>query len=403
MKTHNINKALQLEERSTVQSIMASTDTNETASLSATDALKLISPFFPQEWALTAPTSIRITKLTNGLMNTLHHIHRTNAANSEPASLLIRHFGLEGSFKEPTGTSIDLSAAQQAVVYWEMSRRGWGPKVYGFFPGGRLEGFVEGSHTLTAQDSTREDVRRGVARAYARLNSLRLPLRKDSFVTVVRELGESAESKREDVLRTFLGVEDPTGTVKRFADVFRETDWAREFAWVAGLFEKYDCKTTITHGDTNYLNVLVKGSDNSESESDKYGCSVMLIDYETVSYSYRGFDIGGHFNERMYSYNQPDSQLTGFVAPGIDEQRSFCESYLREMQDLGGDVLPDIDTVDHLMLEASIGRLYHLLHTAAMCTVYDEVEVDPLFLTSLVHMMKTYKQLKWEFVQSHRE
>lgn len=401
MKTHNINKALQLEERSTVQSIMASTDINKAASLSATDALKLISPFFPQEWALTAPTSIRITKLTNGLMNTLHHIHRTNASNFEPASLLIRHFGLEGSFKEPTGTSIDLSAAQQAVVYWEMSRRGWGPKVYGLFPGGRLEEFVEGSHTLTAEDSMREDVRRDVARAYARLHSLRLPLRKDSFVTVVRELSESAESKREEVLQTLMEIEDPTGTVEKFAAVFRETNWVKEFAWVSGLFEKYDCKTTVTHGDTNYLNVLVKGSDNNESDKD--GCSVMLIDYETVSYSYRGFDIGGHFNERMYSYNQPDSQLTGFAAPDIDEQRSFCESYLQEMRDLGENASSEIDTIDHLLLEASIGRLYHLLHTTAMCTVYDEVEVDPLFLSSLVHMMGIYKQLKWEFVQSHRE
>ena len=57
-----------------------------------------------------------------------------------------------------------------------------------------MEEFVEGSHTLTAEDSMREDVRRDVARAYARLHSLRLPLRKDSFVTVVRELSESAES-----------------------------------------------------------------------------------------------------------------------------------------------------------------------------------------------------------------
>jgi hypothetical protein len=35
-----------------------------------------------------------------------------------------------------------------------------------------------------------------------------------------------------------------------------------------------------------------------------------------------------------------------------------------------------------------------------MCTVYDEVELDPLFLASLVHMMKTYRQLKREFLQT---
>lgn len=37
-----------------------------------------------------------------------------------------------------------------------MGRRGWGPQVYGFFPGGRLEEFIEGSHTLTADESRGE-------------------------------------------------------------------------------------------------------------------------------------------------------------------------------------------------------------------------------------------------------
>jgi len=92
------------------------------------------------------------------------------------------------------------------------------------------------------------------------------------------------------------------------------------------------------------------------------------------------------------------------AAPDVNEQRSFCESYLREMRALGeDDVSSDFDTVDHLMLEASIGRLYHLLHTTAMCTVYDEVEVDPLFLPSLVHMIEACKELKWEFVRRHQK
>lgn len=247
-------------------------------------------------------------------------------------------------------------------------------------------------------------MRRDVARAYARLHSLQFPLRKDSFATVVKDLGKSAVRKREEVLWTLSEVEDSSGTVVEFIGIFGSTDWAREFAWVSALFGKYSCRATITHGDTTYLNILVKSSGDSENESSNSSCSVMLIDYETVSYSYRGFEIGGHLNERMYCYDQPGSQLTGFAAPDVNEQRSFCESYLREIRGLEeDDVSSDIDTVDHLLLEASIGRLYHLLHTTAMCTVYDEVETDPLFLSSLAHMMKTYKELKWEFAHIHRE
>lgn len=227
-----------------------------------------------------------------------------------------------------------------------------------------------------------------VARAYARFHSLRLPLRKDNFKRVIQESSQGSQSKQEEVLREVLAIQDPAA--REFATVLETTDWTRELNWVSDLFRKHSCKKTLTHGDTNYQNILVK---NYESEN-----RIVLIDYETASYGYRGFDIGGHFNERMYCYNQPESQLTGFEAPDLTEQRSFCEAYLEEIQERGE--MSEHDTVDHLMLEAKIGRLFSLLFTNLMCTVFDEVEVDPLFLSGLVHMMKTYRQLKLEFLST---
>ena len=60
--------------------------------------------------------------------------------------------------------------------------------------------------------------------------------------------------------------------------------------------------------------------------------------------------------------------------------------------------LTERDTVEHLMIEADIGRLYHLLVTDLLCMVYDDVEVEPLFLSGLFHMMQTYKQLKQDII-----
>jgi hypothetical protein len=65
-------------------------------------------------------------------------------------------------------------------------------------------------------------------------------------VVVVRELSESAEG----VFRTLSKVEDSSGAVAEFIGIFRSTDWARELACVSGLFERHNCKITITHGDT---------------------------------------------------------------------------------------------------------------------------------------------------------
>lgn len=162
--------------------------------------------------------------------------------------------------------------------------------------------------------------------------------------------------------------------------------------WVAELFERFACKVTVTHGDANYLNTLVKDKEKTEGED----CEVVLIDYETVSYSYRGFDMGGHFKERMYCYDQPDSQLTGYEANDSGGQRLFCEEYFLELRRLRVESSED-DTVEHLMLEAKIGRLCQILFTNLMCRVYDEVEVDPLFLSGLTHMMKTYEEFVAQF------
>lgn len=176
--------------------------------------------------------------------------------------------------------------------------------------------------------------------------------------------------------------------------MFEATDWVAEMEWVAGLFEKHDCKITVTHGDTNFLNVLVRPTSTDRNDDEKDN-RIVLIDYETVSYSYRGFDIGGHFSERMYCYSLPDSQLTGYPAPNVEEQRAFCEAYLCELRALGVEECDD--TVEQLLLEARIGRLWHSLFVNMMCTVFDEAELDPVFLEALMHMMEGHWALKGEF------
>ncbi|GAB7323749.1 hypothetical protein MBLNU13_g07211t1 [Cladosporium sp. NU13] len=374
---------------------MAATEPRTPILLDTLDALRLLSSFFPSEWATTEISAVHTKRITGGFINSLQLIWRDTdptATTTEPTAILIRHFGQSGKLEEPPSTSTTLSAAQQAIVHWEMSRRGWGPKVYGFFNGGRLEEWYADAHTLTAAEAMVEGVRSGVARGYARLHSLKLPLRRDGFRLVLREFVEGVRSKRADVVSNLRAVGNLAA--ERYADIFERTDWVKEMEWVAGLFEKYGCKITVTHGDTNFLNVLVRPASGT-SDKDNDDNRVILIDYETVSYSYRGFDIGGHFSERMYCYSQPDSQLTGSSAPAIEEQKAFCEAYLRELRALG--VEESDDTVEQLLLEAKIGRLWHSLFVNMMCTVFDDVELDPVFLRALMHMMERYWGLKGEF------
>ena len=174
---------------------MAATKTSTPILLDTTDALRLVSAFFPTEWATTDPSAVHTKQITGGLINSLQLIWRDTAATTEPTAILIRHFGQSGEIEEPPSTSTTLSAAQQAIVHWEMSRRGWGPRIYGFFAGGRLEEYYDDAHTLTSKEAMLPDVRRDVARSYARLHSLRLPLRRDGFPLVLTEFVESVRRK----------------------------------------------------------------------------------------------------------------------------------------------------------------------------------------------------------------
>lgn len=358
--------------------------------LTVTEALQIVSAFFETEWPETEEKDVSIRPISGGFVNTLHLISRSNMARNEPASVLIRHFGQAVDAEEPPPSSTTLSATEQAVMCYEMGRRGWGPKLYGTFPGGRVEEFIV-SHTLTAAESMEPKIRRDIARSYARLHSLDLPFRKQNFKQAVSEMTEIMAKK--DALAEGLAKLDCGQEAEDLAKIIRTTDWAGELEWVSSLFIKHDCKKAVVIGDANYLNILVKDFDSE--------CQIMLIDYETAAYAYRGIDIGGHFTERQYCWGDPKTNLTGFPPSNLEEQRAFCESYIHEMQIMGR-TMTAIDTVEHLLIESNIGRLYQILFSVSLC-FRDGVPAELTWagsMSGLIHMMESYTKLKQQFVKS---
>ena len=364
---------------------------------------------------MTQVEDVHLRPITGGFCHRLNLLSRTTPSKFEPSQVLIRHFGRSDEVQEPIESNTTLSVSEQGLIYYEMGRRGWGPKVYGLFRGGRLEEWIN-SHPLTASECHDDaGIKRDVARSYARLHSLALPFRKRNFTKVLDEFKDLTAGPSTD--RICLGLEEmPLCQAKDFAGILRITDWNREFTWVGGLFERYHCKRTIAIGDANYLNILVKTrpGENVDADSDANGdsernvngqseCRTMLIDYETATYSYRGIDIGGHFNERMYAWNDPNTPFTGYGIPGINERREFCDSYLGEMRALG-QAMTEYDTVDHLILESEIGQLYQLLFSVFMSLDVDglgQLE-DATLLTGLIHMLETYLRLKSDFILGHQ-
>lgn len=359
--------------------------------LTVSEALQIISPFFVSEWPNTSEKDVSIEQISGGFVNTLHLVSRSSIAQSEPCSVVVRHFGQTSENDEPSSGSATLSATEQALICYEMGRKGWGPKLYGTFQGGRVEEFID-SHTLTAAESMDSVIRKDIARSYARLHSLVLPFRKSSHEHATSRMTESLTKK--DVLIEGLLQTDDGQEAKDLAGMISSSDWAAELDWVSSLFTRHECKMATVVGDNNYLNVLVR---NCDSE-----CQVMLVDYETATYNYRGIDIGGHFLERQYCWSSSTSNVTGFPPPDIDEQRSFCRSYLEEEQGLVA-YLTAADTVEHLLIESHIGQLYQILFSISLC--FQDGEPEGLTwagsMTGLNQVMQSYLELKQQFLDSY--
>lgn len=132
------------------------------AHLASTDALRLVSPPFSEEWASTDADAVELARAMSGVINIMRLIRRTSRAVHEPSAGLVRLFGTNSEHNEPAGDSVILSTARQANVRWEMAWRGWESQACGIFSGGRVEEYVD-AHPPSAAESTQPAIRTGVA------------------------------------------------------------------------------------------------------------------------------------------------------------------------------------------------------------------------------------------------
>lgn len=359
-------------------------------SLSPASALQLVSSFFEDEWPKTRVEDVEVRRVTGGNSSFLQLVSRKSLAVQEPAAVLVRHYSTP-SLPDPNR----MTEAEETLIFAEMGSRGWAPKLYGIFPGGRVEEFID-AHILRPEESMQPDIRHDLGRSYARVHSLRLPFRRNKIDCVIEDmvktLNEIAASKEERV-EQLRGV--GTADAIELSDIVFATDWGQELLWIQRMFVEHKCKRTMILLDTNFSNVLVK-----EFESE---CKVMLIDYEGAKYGFRGIDIGGHFTGRIFQWNDTENRLTGLDYPDLKERQSFCQSYLKGMEEEGQELGPE-DTIDHLMLEADVGQLFFALWVTFMLVKYLHAFVSrPHIMSAFKHCVLLYHERKQLFLSEQRD
>ena len=281
----------------------------------------------------------------------------------------------------------------QSLIFYENSRCGWGPELYGLFEEGRVEEFVE-CHTLTGEEAFTPEMSRETARAFARFHSLNVPIAHEHYDTLARTLTFVKEGKNQ--LRNFLnnGHLGQSQSLRCFEKLY-EFPIEEEAAWVNSIRPKIEQRTVLCTLDPNYLNRLVR----NEKPKDADAPRVLLIDFDITAYSDRGYDLGGHFINRMFDARATETFFTGLPYPSELEQRTFLSFYLEEWKKLHDD--PDtsgLDSMDNLMLECDLNALVYLLVMLVLSlTMFSIVDKKPQVVTFIDPVMPLYKDLKKKF------
>eukprot|EP00092_Neocalanus_flemingeri_P011160 GFUD01012022.1.p1 GENE.GFUD01012022.1~~GFUD01012022.1.p1 ORF type:complete len:406 (+),score=105.29 GFUD01012022.1:136-1353(+) len=285
-------------------------------------AHQLCREYLQGSWKTILPHQLVIRQISGGLSNLVFFVglpQGSKPKGREPPSILLRLFG-----ELSAGPAQQYRLITETVVFTMLAERNLGPKLFGVFPGGRLEEFIPG-HPLTTSEMRSPEFSAQVARNVALVHSLEVPVSKES-------------SWLADTLRSFMSKltpicpEDVPNEEKIAAKAIEKWDLRKEVDWLLSFLKTVDSPVVFSHNDINTGNILVR-EDGSDWDP------VVFIDYEFASYNFRAFDIANHFNEWMYDYGRKDFPYyyrNTDKYPSTREQerwvRMYIKTYLEQQQ-----------------------------------------------------------------------
>ncbi|CAI2349234.1 unnamed protein product [Caenorhabditis sp. 36 PRJEB53466] len=204
------------------------------------------------------------------------------------------------------------------LVFSIFSERGVGPKLYGFFPGGRLEEFLP-SRTMDADTILDAEVSRKIGAVLPRYHSIEVPVSQNRrcFQLMREWLDEYKSFGGGDytITPTTITYSDHP-KVLTIEDISREIDVCEK--WAADIYEH---TLVYSHNDLACGNVL-ELNDTKE---------IVLIDWEFSSYNSRGFDIAMHLSETALDFRvpfPPGIKISEELTDNPPNLELFCEAYI---------------------------------------------------------------------------
>jgi len=283
-------------------------------------AYRLCRDYLSGAWKKISPGEMVLKPVSGGLSNLLYfcalpNTHQTS--DTEPHQVLLRMYGRV----HDEGVEAVIT---QSVIFTLLSERQLGPKLFGVFPGGRLEEYIP-SRSLKTSELQDPEISCIIAEKLAQVHSLQVPISKEPawlFDTMNRWLQYIQRNIHLDVVPL-----NEKSKMKKLLSCNLEL----EFDWLRKTLVKVGSPVVFCHNDLQEGNILI--NEMAKSPEDK----LFFIDFEYCSYNYRGFDLANHFCEWCYNYNNPSApyfsaSLNSF--PTREHQLQFVRVYLETMKRL---------------------------------------------------------------------
>ncbi|KAJ8768036.1 hypothetical protein K2173_020976 [Erythroxylum novogranatense] len=246
-----------------------------------------------KKWSNLEDSCFSIQTVSGGITNLLLKV-TVKEENGNEVSVTVRLYGPN------TDYVINRERELQAIKY--LSAAGFGAKLLAVFANGMVQSFIN-ARTLTPQDMRKPKLAAEIAKQLRKFHEVEIPGSKEPQLW--NDLFKFYENA------SILQFDDAEKQGKYEAISFKEV--YNEIVEIKELTGLLDAPVVFSHNDLLSGNLML-----NDAEEKLY-----FIDFEYGSYSYRGYDIGNHFNE--YAGYDCDYNLN----PSTHEQYHFFRHYLR--------------------------------------------------------------------------
>ncbi|CAH9128336.1 unnamed protein product [Cuscuta epithymum] len=273
------------------------------------DLIKLLSSLATSWGDVFDVKRLKVIHLSGAMTNLVYRISWPTKTETVSRNVLVRVYG--------EGVELLFSRTDEILTFEYVSKKGFGPRLLGQFPWGRVEEFID-VRTLSASDLRDPNISSLIAVKLREFHNIGMPCKKNVVLW--------------DRLRDWLGKAKGLCS-QEDREEFKLDDCEKEIVTLEKELSRNSPEIGFCHNDLQYGNMMF----------DDRTRSITIIDYEYSSYNPIAYDFANHFCEMAADYHTDTPHVLDYTKyPGPEERHRFIHSYLNSPGCYQGSINSDV-------------------------------------------------------------